>query len=234
MGLYDLLEFSFCGIPGVVTLLASLNLLNYMFRWTSWGLEVTISVGFAGLLSHGWRLVDGDGRLKELVPGFLLGKAWESVQQRADARDQSETASLMKLQDPGVDEQADFPSTGVDAGLLASLHASHGGDVLPNCAVPVDFTRADVELANTLTELAARATALTEMAAQAQLRVRRGRRTSSRGECPVPGNLGDIPRGTSLGLDSERPAPRPPGVTLARPMATATDGYTRVAQRTEL
>ncbi|KAE8901854.1 hypothetical protein PF005_g5543 [Phytophthora fragariae] len=85
------------------------------------------------------------------------------------------------------------------------------GEASTDRTVPTDFTSADVELANTLTDLAAQASAITKMAAQAQLRVRRGRQTSGRGDCPVPGNVGGIPGGSSLDLAGDEPPPRPPG-----------------------
>ncbi|KAE9015633.1 hypothetical protein PF011_g7536 [Phytophthora fragariae] len=59
MALYDLMEFSLCSTVGVVALVVALNALNYLLKWTSFGLETTVAIGCMGLLTHGWRLGDG-------------------------------------------------------------------------------------------------------------------------------------------------------------------------------
>ncbi|KAE8994500.1 hypothetical protein PR003_g21440 [Phytophthora rubi] len=96
MTLYDLLEFSLCGTVGVVAVVVTLNALNYPLKWTPLGLEATVGIGCLGLLTHGWRLGDGDGRLQKMAPHHLLGNA--------DDRDRSETASLLKLQEAEVED----------------------------------------------------------------------------------------------------------------------------------
>ncbi|KAE9034266.1 hypothetical protein PR003_g10177 [Phytophthora rubi] len=216
MALYDLMEFSLCGTVGVVALVAALNALNYLLKWTSFGPETTVAIGCMGFLTHGWRLGDGGGRLRKMAPRFVVGSAWDSVLQHADDRDRSESASLLRLQEPDVEELEDFQAALDDPcpdEWTPRFHRSH------------DFTRADVELANTLTDLAAQASAITKMAAQAQLRVRRGRQPSGRGDWPVPGNVGGIPGGSSLDLAGTTPPPRPPGVNPSRRVGTAADGY---------
>ncbi|KAE9175931.1 hypothetical protein PF004_g26243 [Phytophthora fragariae] len=176
MAIYDLMEFSLCGTVGVVALVAALNALNYLLKWTSFGLETTVAIGCMGLLTHGWRLGDGGGRLRKMAPHFVVGSAWDSVLQQADDRDRSESASLLRLQEPDVEELEDYQ---------AALDDPYPNEWTPcfdeastDRKVPADFTRADVDLANTLTDLAAQASAIAKMAAQAQLRVRRGRQTS--------------------------------------------------------
>ncbi|GMF23968.1 unnamed protein product [Phytophthora fragariaefolia] len=97
---------------------------------------------------------------------------------------------------------------------------------LGGTTVPAAFTRADVELATDLTDLTAQASAFTMMAAQTQLRARRGWQTSGRGDCPVPGNVGRIPGAASLGLAGDVPPPRPPGENTDSQMPTTANGYT--------
>ncbi|KAE9030734.1 hypothetical protein PR002_g9820 [Phytophthora rubi] len=211
MALYDLMEFSLCGTVGVVALVAALNALNYLLKWTSFGPETTVAIGCMGFLTHGWRLGDGGGRLRKMAPRFVVGSAWDSVLQHADDRDRSESASLLRLQEPDVEELEDFQAALDDPcpdEWTPRFHRSH------------DFTRADVELANTLTDLAAQASAITKMAAQAQLRVRRGRQPSGRGDWPVPGNVGGIPGGSSLDLAGTTP---PPETAWGEPLPTS--GY---------
>ncbi|KAE8892179.1 hypothetical protein PF005_g29047 [Phytophthora fragariae] len=104
MALYDLLEFSLCGTVGVVAVVVTLNALNYPLKWTPLGLEATVGIGCLGLLTHGWRLGDGDGRLQKMAPHHLLGNAWESVLRNADDLDRPETASLLKLQEAEVED----------------------------------------------------------------------------------------------------------------------------------
>ncbi|KAE9006124.1 hypothetical protein PR002_g16568, partial [Phytophthora rubi] len=108
MAIYGLMEFSLCGTVGVVALVAALNALNYLLKWTSFGLETTVAIGCMGLLTHGWPLGDGDGRLRKMAPHFVVGSAWDSVLQHADGRDRSESASLLRLQEPDVEELEDF------------------------------------------------------------------------------------------------------------------------------
>ncbi|KAE9022399.1 hypothetical protein PF011_g4490 [Phytophthora fragariae] len=108
MALYDLMEFSLCGTVGVVALVAALNALNYLLKWTSFGLETTVVIGCMGLLTHGWRLGDGDDHLRKMAPHFGVGSAWDTVLQQADDRDRSESASLLRLQEPDMEELEDF------------------------------------------------------------------------------------------------------------------------------
>ncbi|KAE9104210.1 hypothetical protein PF010_g13469 [Phytophthora fragariae] len=108
MALYDLMEFSLCGTVGVVALVAALNALNYLLKWTSFSLETTVAIGCMGLLTHGWSLGDGDGRIRKMAPQFVVGSAWDSVLQHADDRDRSESASLLRLQEPDVEELENF------------------------------------------------------------------------------------------------------------------------------
>ncbi|KAE9176744.1 hypothetical protein PF004_g25977, partial [Phytophthora fragariae] len=157
MALYDLLEFSLCGTVGVVAVVVALNALNYLLKWTSLGLEATTTE---------------DG------PHHLLGNAWESILQNADDRDRSEEASLLKLQEPDVEDLDDFQPA--EDELLYEEQAAPTSVACSESDVPPDFSEADVELANTLSHLAAQASALTEMASRAQLRVRRGRQTLGR------------------------------------------------------
>ncbi|KAE8997139.1 hypothetical protein PR001_g19661 [Phytophthora rubi] len=201
MALYDLMEFSLCGTVGVVALVAALNALNYLLKWTAFGLETTVTIG----------------------------QCWDSVLQHADDRDRSESASLLRLQEPDVEELEDFQAALDDPN--PDEWAPRFGEASTDRTVPADFTHADVELANTLTDLAAQASAITKMAAQAQLRVRRGRQTSGRGDCPVPWNVGGIPGGSSQGLAGDEPPPRPPGVNPSRRVGTAADGYTTSTAR---
>ncbi|KAE9134777.1 hypothetical protein PF010_g2357 [Phytophthora fragariae] len=229
MALYDLMEFSLCGTVGVVALVAALNALNYLLKWTSFGLETTVVIGCMGLLTHGWRLGDGDDHLRKMAPHFGVGSAWDTVLQQADDRDRSESASLLRLQEPDMEELEDFQAALDDP--YSGEWTPQFGEASVDPVVPTDFTSADVELANTLTELAAQASAITKMAAQAQLRVRRGRQTSGRGDCPVPRNVGGIPGGSSLDLAGGEPPPRPPGVNSSRRVGTAADGYTTSTAR---
>ncbi|GMF27684.1 unnamed protein product [Phytophthora fragariaefolia] len=145
-----------------------------------------------------------------MEPHHLLGNAWESVLLNADERDRSEAASFLKLQEPDVENLEDFQPA-VDE-LLYEEQAAPTNTARDESNVPPHFSDADVELADTLSYLAAQASVLTEMASQAQLRVRRGRQTLGRGECPVPGNLGGILGGSSLGPVCGAPPPRPPRV----------------------
>ncbi|KAE9028927.1 hypothetical protein PF011_g1314 [Phytophthora fragariae] len=175
MALYDLLEFSLCGTVGGVAVVVVLNALNYLLKWTSLGLEATVSLRCLGLLTHGWRLGDGDGRLQKMAPHHLLGNAWECVLQNADDRDWSEEASLLKLQEPDVEDLDDFQPA--EDELLYEEQAAPTSVARSESGVPPHFSETDVELANTLSHLAAQTSALTEMASRAQLRVRRGRQT---------------------------------------------------------
>ncbi|KAE8990576.1 hypothetical protein PR002_g21114 [Phytophthora rubi] len=166
MALYDLLEFSLCGTVGVVAVVVALNALNYLLKWISLGLEATVSIGCLRLLTHGWRLSDGDGRLQKMAPHHLLGNAWESVLRNADVRDRSEEASLLKLQEPDVEDLDDFQPA--EDELLYEEQAAPTSVACSESDVPLHFSEADVELANTLSHLAAQASALTEMAKQAR------------------------------------------------------------------
>ncbi|KAE9136886.1 hypothetical protein PF010_g1512 [Phytophthora fragariae] len=168
MALYDLLEFSLCGTVGGVAVVVVLNALNYLLKWTSLGLEATVSLRCLGLLTHGWRLGDGDGRLQKMAPHHLLGNAWECVLQNADDRDWSEEASLLKLQEPDVEDLDDFQPA--EDELLYEEQAAPTSVARSESGVPPHFSETDVELANTLSHLAAQTSALTEMASRAQLR----------------------------------------------------------------
>ncbi|KAE8986778.1 hypothetical protein PF011_g19859 [Phytophthora fragariae] len=158
----ELLVRSARSIVGVVAVVVALNALNYLLKWTSLGLEATVSIGCLGLLTHGWRLGDGDGRLQKMAPHHLLGNAWESVLQNADDRDRSEEASLLKLQEPDVEDLDDFKPA--EDELLYEEQAAPTSVACSESGVPPHFSEADVELANTLSHLAAQASALTEMA----------------------------------------------------------------------
>ncbi|OWY96848.1 hypothetical protein PHMEG_00032778 [Phytophthora megakarya] len=94
MALYDVLEYLCCGGLGVVAMLAVLNMLNYLFHWTSYGVYASSVIIVVGVLTHAWRQGRPEGYLEEVAPGAVLELALKSVRKDAKTRQRREAESL--------------------------------------------------------------------------------------------------------------------------------------------
>ncbi|KAE8980461.1 hypothetical protein PF010_g18027 [Phytophthora fragariae] len=62
---YDLLEFSLCGVVGVVVLLLALNSVNFYIRWVARGMEASAAVCLVGVVAYLCRISDVEGKVQQ-------------------------------------------------------------------------------------------------------------------------------------------------------------------------
>ncbi|KAE8914143.1 hypothetical protein PF003_g1566 [Phytophthora fragariae] len=146
---------------------------------------------------------EADGPLKELAPSALLLQALEGMRTRAEQRQTTELESLRRLQADVLDDLLPFQDA---------------LEELPADAVPVAPERNPVAISAELRAAKERSAALRQELVQH--RVRRGRRTVSRGECPAPQFAGPILEGPRLD-SSYRPAVQDRRPALRTDMATS-------------
>ncbi|POM74057.1 Hypothetical protein PHPALM_9036, partial [Phytophthora palmivora] len=189
MLLFDVLEFVLCGAKGVVVALVVLNASSYYWGWTIQGLLIMQIMGVIGLATHGWHHGDRDGRLRKIAPRGIIEDAFDSAQRNASERYRAEQDSILRVKKPVVRTRVRLP---VEDEVGASLSSDEEPDKDSRISVPAraqcslvpgDFTDSDTYMVERLRGLAD----------EVQHGVLRGRRTSSRGECPVPENKRVIP-----------------------------------------
>ncbi|KAE9076731.1 hypothetical protein PF010_g23786 [Phytophthora fragariae] len=203
---YDLLEFGLCGVVGVVILLLTLNSVNLYFRWVGWGMEVSAAICLVGVVAHICRIGDVEGRVQQTTPRAVMENALNSMRTCSSARRRREAANLRQLRNADIEDLDDFHEA-VDGLDL---------DVVTDEGRPRGDIAADVQKAAHL---------LTSLQQDLNLhhRVRRGRRTSSRGECPESGWDADAPRVLRQQVPSLAGG-RHPGAATERLMGTPSVG----------
>ncbi|KAE9017269.1 hypothetical protein PR002_g13434 [Phytophthora rubi] len=202
---YDLLEIGLCGVVGVVVLLLAINFVNLYFRWVAWGIEASAAVCLVGVVAHLCRIGDVEDKVRQTTPRAVMENALSSMRTCSSARRRREAANLRRLRKADIEDLDDFHEA--DDGLDL--------DIVTDCRRPREAIAADVQRAAHL---------LTSLQHELDLhpRVRRGRRTSSQGECPESGWDADTPRVlrqqvSSLAGDRHR-------VATTRLMGTPTTG----------
>ncbi|GMF37214.1 unnamed protein product [Phytophthora fragariaefolia] len=144
-------------------------------RWTVWGLPASVMVVTTGIVTHIWRFGKEDSKLDPFAPGTIVLDALDGVRGRALDRHSAEDAYLQRLRGDEIDHNA---SDGVEHQVVVEPDGPKRSPV----AISAKLRATEERSATLRRELA-------------QHRVHRGRRTLSRGECPVPAYTGCTPGG---------------------------------------
>ncbi|EGZ19111.1 hypothetical protein PHYSODRAFT_327425 [Phytophthora sojae] len=200
MAAFDLLEFALLGTVGVAVALVTLNVANYVLEWTSYGPPVTVLIVTAGVVTHIWRGCDNQKDADEFSPTGMIILGLKNLRARAAERERSEKESL---QQPRGSDAAEDQTTYADARDGVEVTIDEEAPPRAPAAISVEFRAAQER--STLLRL--------ELARLPE--VRRGRRTCSRGGCPVPGYTDPMP---GIGAADSR-------VGWSAEMATSYEGY---------
>ncbi|OWZ00205.1 hypothetical protein PHMEG_00028660 [Phytophthora megakarya] len=194
MALYDVLEYLCCGGLGVVAMLAVLNMLNYLFHWTPYGVYTSSVIIVVGVLTHAWRQGRPEGYLEEVAPGTVLELALKSVRKDAKTRQRREAESLRRLQN----NDEELPELITDDTVVTRRKVRRRKRA--PTAMAAELREAEQLVVRLRHEIRTKTTddPTFEMEDQ-HPHSRRGRSSLSQGDCPEPWQDVGMPEGRVLG-----------------------------------
>ncbi|KAE9019917.1 hypothetical protein PR003_g14371 [Phytophthora rubi] len=192
MAFYTIVEYVLLGETGVALAVLVFNLANYYFGWTRWGAPGSVLFVTVGVITHIWRCGSGEAELRRLSPTTIVLEGLKEMRGRAAARERSEDENLRRPR--GSPDVA--PASRADDTVEVRVEVDESPSRAP-AAISTELRATEDRSAQLRLELAQ------------HLDVRRGRRTDSRGGCPVPGQDGVVPGDRVVGSEGVSGGSRP-------------------------